>query len=91
MLNISKIEVTPELLKNSFINEEYIFRELARAMVAKMPIKDLVKLIKFKITNPNSDEIKDKINNYKTPDFEREFYRSLQHKQVILFEAEVLV
>ena len=47
MLNRVEVKVTPELLANTVVNDEYLFRELARKMVTEMPADELNKLMKF--------------------------------------------
>ncbi len=37
MINKVEVKVTPELLENTPINDEYLFRELARKMVSEYP------------------------------------------------------
>jgi hypothetical protein len=89
MLNIVKIKVTPELLANTEINDEHLFRELARKMVNEMPVTELNKLMKFTKTDPNSKKVKDKINDYKISEKERRRLKMLKREQLILYEAEV--
>jgi hypothetical protein len=45
MKNICEVKVTPELLNNTKVNDEYLFRDLARKMVSEMPLEELHKLI----------------------------------------------
>jgi hypothetical protein len=89
MLNRVEVKVTPELIANTPVNDEYLFRELARKMVTEMPAVELNKLMKFTKTDPRTREFRDKINDYKTPEDERHRLIMLERQQVILYEAEV--
>ena len=89
MINKVELKVTPELLANTAVNDEYLFRELAHKMVTEMPAYELNKLMKFTKTDPNTSEVRAKINDYRTPDHERHRLMMLERQQVILYEAEV--
>ena len=89
MLNRVEVKVTPELLANTPVNDEYLFRELARKMVTEMPADELNKLMEFTKTDPRTREFRDKINDYKTPEHERHRLMMLERHQLILYEAEV--
>ena len=89
MLNRVEVKVTPELLANTAVNDEYLFRELARKMVTEMPVDELSKLIKFTKTDPNTSEVRAKINDYRTAEHERHRLMMLERQQIILYEAEV--
>ena len=88
MNNRLTIEVDRELLKQTTVDDEYLFRELARKMVTDMPINELKKLIRFNITNPFSDESEDIIRNPRQPRWKRNQLMFLQQKNVLLYEAE---
>ena len=89
MLNKVEVRVTPELIEYTAVNDEYIFRELARKMVTQMPVNELKKLIKFTKTDPNTQESRKKINDYLTDEYERHRLIMLESQQIILYEAEV--
>lgn len=89
MLNKVEIKVTPELLAHTPVNDEYLFRELARKMVTEMPADELNKLMKFTKTDPRTSEVRAKINDYRTDEHERHRLMMLERQQVILYEAEV--
>jgi len=89
MLNRVEVKVTRELLANSPIADEYLFRELAKKMVSEMPASELNKLIKFTKTDPDSKDVLDKIHDFRTSDAERHRLMMLQRDQVVLYEAEV--
>jgi hypothetical protein len=54
-----------------------------------MPANELNKLMKFTKTDPNTREVREKINDYKTPEHERRRLIMLEREKVILYEAEV--
>jgi len=85
------VRVTRELLEHSPINDEHLFRELARAMVEDMPIEYLSKLIEFTKTDPRTREAIAKIEDPETPQHERDFLLSLQMNRLISYEAKVSV
>jgi hypothetical protein len=89
MLNRVEVKVTPELLASTVVNDEYLFRELARKMVTEMPADELNKLMKFTKIDPRTSEARAKINDYKTAEHERHRLIMLERQQVILYEAEV--
>lgn len=47
MKNICEVKVTPELLNNTKVNDEYLFRDLARKMVSEMPLKIIYRKVYF--------------------------------------------
>ena len=89
MLNKVEVRVTPEFIEYTAVNDEYVFRELARKMVSEMPADELKKLIKFTKTDPNTQESMEKINDPLTAEHERHRLRMLKRQQIILYEAEV--
>ncbi len=89
MLNRLELKVTPELLANSAVNDEYLFRELARKMVSEMPAEELNKLMKFTKTDPNTSEVRAKIHDRRTNKHERLRLIMLEQQQLILYEVEV--
>ena len=91
MLNKVEVKVNAELLKNTVVTDEHIFRDLARKMVTEMPFDELSKLIKFTKTDPTANEVIAKINDYKTDEHERQHLMLLERQQVILYEAEVFL
>lgn len=91
MTNKVEIKVTRELLANSPVNDEYIFRQLASKMVNDMPLEELKKLITFTITDPTTREARAKMNDVKTPEHERIRLMMLLHHNLILYEAEIFL
>ena len=47
MKNRLEVKIRPEILKDTQINDEYIYRDLAMRMVKEMPIDELHKLIEL--------------------------------------------
>jgi len=86
-----EVKVTPELLANTEVNDEYLFRELVHKMIREIPFDELKKLMNFTKTDPNTREAKSKINDYRTPDNERHLLIMLERQKLILYEAEVFL
>jgi hypothetical protein len=88
MINKFEVTVTPEVLKNTIITDEYLFRDLARKMINEMPLEELHKLIWMTKIDPHSEESKkvmrDKIDRYKIGQI-----RQLIFDRKILYSAEV--
>lgn len=82
------MQITPEELIDSSINDEYLFRQLAQKIVSQIPFDELKKVMELTKIDPNSNEIRAKINDYKTPEYERWHYIELQRRNVILYKAK---
>lgn len=50
------ITVTKDLFKNSEIDEEWVYRTVAKKLIGDLPINDLKKLINFTKIDPESEE-----------------------------------
>ena len=84
----SEAMISREELSGSRINDEYIFRDLARSMVNEMPIDDLQKLIKFTKVDPLL--IDDRIKLYHAEnDYSKHIIDDLINRNTILYKAEV--
>ena len=81
--------ITKQLFKEAPIDDEYMYRDLARKLVTDMPLELLKKLIHFRKSDPDSKELKEKLTNPYTPDWEKDWIQSLIYQQVILFEAKI--
>lgn len=88
MKNRCEVKVTPELLNNTQVNDEYLFRDLARKMVSEMPLEELYKFIIFTKIDPNSNE-SEKVLRKSTDRFEIEQIHQLRSERVILYCAKV--
>lgn len=88
MKNICEVKVTPELLNNTKVNDEYLFRNLARKMVSEMPLEELHKLIDLAKIDPNSDE-SEKVLRESMDRFKIEQIHQLRSERVILYSAKV--
>ncbi len=89
MENRCEVKVTRELLKNSAVNDEYFFRDLARRLVSDMEIDELHKMIQFNKTDPYSEESKKIMQDYSQPQWKREQITSMRQQGVLLYEAKV--
>ncbi len=87
MLHIIEIKINKEEVK--ITNDEYFFRELAIKMVSDIPFEELKKLIKLTKTDPRSQDSSFKINDYRTPGFEKQRLIMMRNQDVIEFKAEV--
>jgi len=88
MKNRCEEKVTPELLNSTKVNDEYLFRYLARKMVMEMPLDELHKLINFTKIDPNSDESK-KVLRESLDKLKIEQIYQLRSEGVILYSAKV--
>jgi len=88
MKNRVEVKVTPELLKQTQVNDEYLFRDLARKMVSDMPIEELHKLIKLTKTDPFSKDSFRVLHDYSIPEHERMRIQLLKEENLLLYEAE---
>jgi hypothetical protein len=88
MKNRCEVKVTPELLNNTKVNDEYLFRDLARKMVSEMPLDELHKLISLTKIDPNSDE-SEKVLRNSMDWFKIEQIHQLRNERVILYCAKV--
>ena len=87
MKNTAQIKVSPDLLNNSQINDEYLFRDLARKMVSEMPLDELHKLINFKKIDPNSEDSQKTLTSSMNR-FKIEQILHLRYEGVILYSSE---
>lgn len=53
MKNRLEVKIRPELLKDTQIDDEYLYRDLAMRMVKEMPIDELHKLMSLSKVDPN--------------------------------------
>jgi len=88
MKNRCEVKVTPELLNNTQVNDEYLFRDLARKMVSEIPLDELHKLISLAKIDPNSDE-SEKVLRESMDRFKIEQIHQLRNERVILYSAKV--
>ena len=88
MKNRCEVKVTPELLNNTQVNDEYLFRDLARKMVSEMPLKELHKLINLTKIDPNSED-SEKVLRESMDRFKIEQIHQLRSERVILYCAKV--
>lgn len=88
MKNRCEVKVTPELLNNTQVNDEYLFRDLARKMVSEMPLEELHKLINLTKIDPNSAE-SEKVLRESMDRFKIEQILQLRNEKVILYSAKV--
>ena len=88
MKNRCEVKVTPELINRTKVNDEYIFRDLARKMVSEMPLDELHKLINFTKIDPNSVE-SEKVLRNSMDRLKIEQILQLRNERVILYCAEV--
>lgn len=88
MKNRCEVKVKPELLNNTKVNDEYLFRDLARKMVSEMPLDELHKLINLTKIDPNSDE-SEKVLRKSMDRFNIEQIHRLRSERVILYCAKV--
>ena len=88
MKNRCEVKVTHEVITKTKVNDEYIFRDLARKMVSEMPLDELHKLINFTKIDLNSVESeKALLNSMDRLSFEQ--ILQLRNERVILYCAEV--
>ena len=88
MKNRCEVKVTLELLNSTKVNDEYIFRDLARKMVSEMPLDELQKLINFTKIDLNSVE-SEKVLRNSMDRLSFEQILQLRNERVILYCAEV--
>ena len=88
MKNRCEVKVIPELLNNTKVNDEYIFRNLARKMVSEIPLDELHKLINLTKIDPNSVEIEKVLRN-SMDRLKIEQILQLRNEGVILYCAKV--
>lgn len=88
MKNRCEAKVMPELINSTKINDEEIFRKLARKMVSEMPLDELHKLINLTKIDPNSFE-SHKVLRSNMDRFKTEQILQLRNEKVILYCAEV--
>ena len=88
MKNRCEVKVIPEVLNSTKVNDEYIFRDLARKMVSEMPLDELHKLINLTKIDPNSVESEKMLRN-SMDRFKIEQILQLRNERVILYCAKV--
>ena len=88
MKNRCEVKVRAEVLNRTKVNDEYIFRKLARKMVSEMPLDELHKLINFTKIYPNSIE-SEKVLRNSMDRFKVEQILQLRNERVILYCAKV--
>jgi hypothetical protein len=80
----SEARVMREAFIDTTINDEYIYRELARRMISDMPIYNLMKLIEFTKIDPDDKDFRSKMHEYDPNEIRR-----LINEQLILFKASI--
>lgn len=86
----SEIKITRYFHDNVEINvDEYVIRELARKIVKDLPIDYLSKFINVVKIDPDSEESKDKLNDFFTKPHEREFINHLKDQGAIIYQSEI--
>ena len=88
MKNRCEVKVRAEVLNSTKVNDEYIFRDLARKMVSEMPLDELHKLINFTKIDPSSVESEKVLRNSRDK-FKIEQILQLRNEGVILYCAKV--
>ena len=88
MKNRCEVKVTAELINKTKVNDEYIFRDLARKMVSEMPLDELHKLINFTKIDLNSVE-SEKVLRNSMDSLSFEQILQLRKERVILYCSEV--
>ena len=88
MKNRCELKATPEFLNNTKVNDEYLFRDLARKMVSEMPLEELHKLINLTKIDPNSDQ-SEKVLRESMDRFKIEQIHQLRSERVIFYSAKV--
>lgn len=81
-----EVKINPELLKNTKINDEYIYRDIARKMVSEMPLDVLHKLINLTKLDPSSEESK-KVLRENIDRLKIERIHQLRSERVIMYEG----
>ena len=76
-------------LEETQINDEYMYRDLARRMVNEMPIDELHKLIKLTKIDPFSYVGESNNSRYIMDDYMRNIISNLINEDAILYKAEV--
>jgi hypothetical protein len=82
----SEVRIPKEAFIDTTINDEFIYRELARKMVSDMPIYNLMKLIEFTKIDPNDKDFRAKMHEYDLNE-----KRRLINEQLILFKASIKI
>tara|TARA_R110000796_G_scaffold82985_2_gene181933 strand:- start:196 stop:468 length:273 start_codon:yes stop_codon:yes gene_type:complete len=88
MKNKCEVRVTPELLDHPTINDEFLFRDLARTLVSEIPLEELHKLINLTKIDPHSDE-SEKVLFNSMDRFKIEQIYQLRKECTLLYSAEV--
>lgn len=84
------ITVTKDLFKNSEIDEEWVYRTVAKKLIGDLPINDLKKLINFTKIDPESEEWS--INGdiwHCLSDRDRRRIIELRQKECIVYEGSI--
>lgn len=88
MKNRTEANIPLAVINPNYLDDDCVFRELARKMVTDMPITELHKLIKLSKTDPTSDHSKKVLWDEDYPQWQKEQIQSLKIDRVILYEAE---
>ena len=89
MASKTVVRVNPHIFDNPIITDEFMFRKLARDLVAVMPFNELCLIFKFAKIDPRPEETLKKPNYPYTPEDEVEQLNELCSEELLLFEAEV--
>ena len=87
MINLSELKVS-QRLRETFVSDEYFFRQLAQGIVKEMSFEDLKKLIKFSKIDPNSEHSKKQLTDMNCPTWKKEKILKLSQENVILYTAK---
>lgn len=80
---ISETKVTPELLHETDVNSEFIFKKLCHRLISDMPLDVLHNLIDLEIVDPNSGESKEILRS-------RKDWTEIKRIQLLLDEGVIL-
>ena len=86
MTHTVEVRITNEAFIDTNINDEYIYRELARKLVSDIRFEELIKLIEFIKIDPNDKDFRSKMHEYDINEVRR-----LKNKQLVLFRASIII
>lgn len=83
--------VSNQLLANTDITEEYLYRELITKLINDLPIKYLSQIFQFEKFDPFSQENSHILNDVTSNDFLKEKILYLRNEQCLEYEVSIKI
>ena len=91
MIYNTESKITQQLLDNSDLNDEYIFRQLYHRIIEDIPIHELRGLFISRKIDPFSKESEDKLTDIKTPGHIKKEILMLRNMEILKYKVTLTI